>query len=306
MGSLLVAPKGRRIQARLKPMRIHCDGAALARAAIELGLAHLPSLRLEGGLERLKLEAFDTDLWIHADLPAEVEEPGAVLLPAAMFSAVGSHLGHGITTLSCDGQRLVVQAGDVRVELPAFRDEPRPTIPIPSVEFHQMRLWGSSLAKACRVLFAVDNSHPVLEGIPATCRLRPQIGLRPEVAKIMVDPTGVPPLTTTAGGATAPPVVFVGIHRGTQQFALRAADAVAIAATRSSAVDRTADGSFSREATGCELLDCGSYGDPVSNAEAMAFRRAAAKFGLGRSLYDKTTRSASARPVQGYPSPTRS
>ena len=69
---------------------------------------------------------------------------------------------------------------------------------------------------------------------------------------------------------------------------------------------RTADGSISREATGCELLDCGSYGDPVSNAEAMAFRRAAAKFGLGRSLYDKATRSASARPVQGYPSPTRS
>jgi hypothetical protein len=46
----------------------------------------------------------------------------------------------------------------------------------------------------------------------------------------MVTPTGVPPLTTTAGGATAPPVVFVGIHRGTQQFALRAADANALRA----------------------------------------------------------------------------
>ena len=61
----------------------------------------------------------------------------------------------------------------------------------------------------------------------------------------------------------------------------------------------TADGSISREATGCELLDCDSYGDPVSNAEAMVFRRAAAKFGLGRSLYDKANRLSSVSPVQG-------
>ncbi len=47
------------------------------------------------------------------------------------------------------------------------------------------------------------------------------------------------------------------------------------------------EGSFSREATGQEKLDCGSYGDPSSNAESMAFRRAAAKFGLGLHLYEK-------------------
>lgn len=164
------------------------------------------------------------------------------------------------------------------------------------------------------VLFAVDNSRPALEGIPATCRLRPQIGLRPEGAKVIVGPTGVPPFTTTAGGATAPPVVFVGIHRGTQRghSSLRYAPLTRmhsvplsrprqrrVAATRSSAVDRTADGSISREATGCELLDCDNYGDPVSNAEAMVFRRAAAKFGLGRSLYDKANRLSSVSPVQG-------
>jgi hypothetical protein len=47
------------------------------------------------------------------------------------------------------------------------------------------------------------------------------------------------------------------------------------------------EGDFVRTATGQELLDCGSYGDPSSNAESMAFRRAAAKFGLGLELYDK-------------------
>lgn len=48
-----------------------------------------------------------------------------------------------------------------------------------------------------------------------------------------------------------------------------------------------AEGEFSREATGTELLNCSSYGDPTSNAESMAFRRAAARFGLGLSLYSK-------------------
>lgn len=48
-----------------------------------------------------------------------------------------------------------------------------------------------------------------------------------------------------------------------------------------------AEGAFSREATGTELLNCSSYGDPTSNAESMAFRRAAARFGLGLGLYQK-------------------
>ena len=45
------------------------------------------------------------------------------------------------------------------------------------------------------------------------------------------------------------------------------------------------EGAFSREATGTELLNCSSYGDPTSNSESMAFRRAAARFGLGLHLY---------------------
>lgn len=77
----------------------------------------------------------------------------------------------------------------------------------------------------------------------------------------------------------------------------------------------TAEGNIYREATGTELLkdekevwigekpnrqklkdDLGrpvtesrelAYGDPSSNAESMAFRRAAARFGLGLYLYEK-------------------
>ncbi|MFN0118873.1 MAG: Rad52/Rad22 family DNA repair protein [Blastocatellia bacterium] len=48
-----------------------------------------------------------------------------------------------------------------------------------------------------------------------------------------------------------------------------------------------AEGVIWREATGIEPLTVIGYGDPASNAESMALRRAAAKFGLGLYLYDK-------------------
>jgi hypothetical protein len=47
------------------------------------------------------------------------------------------------------------------------------------------------------------------------------------------------------------------------------------------------EGIVTREATGCEDVNAKGYGDAVSNAEAMALKRAASKFGLGLYLYSK-------------------
>jgi hypothetical protein len=47
------------------------------------------------------------------------------------------------------------------------------------------------------------------------------------------------------------------------------------------------EGIIYREATGQEDETLETYGDSSSNAESMALRRAAAKFGLGLSLYDQ-------------------
>lgn len=44
---------------------------------------------------------------------------------------------------------------------------------------------------------------------------------------------------------------------------------------------------LTKSATGNEADVIMSYGDPVSNAEAMCLRRAAAKFGIGRELWEK-------------------
>lgn len=49
----------------------------------------------------------------------------------------------------------------------------------------------------------------------------------------------------------------------------------------------TKDGVITRQATGVEDDDKSGYGDPASNAESMALRRAAAKFGLALYLYEK-------------------
>jgi hypothetical protein len=48
-----------------------------------------------------------------------------------------------------------------------------------------------------------------------------------------------------------------------------------------------AEGVITREATGCEEIDARGYGDACSNAEAMALKRAASKFGLALHLYQK-------------------
>jgi hypothetical protein len=47
------------------------------------------------------------------------------------------------------------------------------------------------------------------------------------------------------------------------------------------------EGVVSREATGTEDEELKGYGDPSSNAEAMALKRTASKFGLGLYLYQK-------------------
>ena len=49
----------------------------------------------------------------------------------------------------------------------------------------------------------------------------------------------------------------------------------------------TLEGVVHREQTGFEELVLGTFGDPHSNAMSMAFRRAAAMFGLARYLYSK-------------------
>jgi len=48
------------------------------------------------------------------------------------------------------------------------------------------------------------------------------------------------------------------------------------------------EGIISREATGTEAEELRGFGDPSSNAEAMALKRAAAKFGVG--LYQPEVR----------------
>jgi hypothetical protein len=49
----------------------------------------------------------------------------------------------------------------------------------------------------------------------------------------------------------------------------------------------TVEGTFRRQGTGREEPTVnGGYGDVQSNAESMAFRRAAAKWGLGLDLYE--------------------
>jgi hypothetical protein len=67
------------------------------------------------------------------------------------------------------------------------------------------------------------------------------------------------------------------------------------------------EGVVTREATGYEPMDSKGYGDPLSNAESMAFRRALAKHGLALDLYERdksTAYAATASSGVSAPAPT--
>lgn len=67
------------------------------------------------------------------------------------------------------------------------------------------------------------------------------------------------------------------------------------------------EGVVTREATGFEPMDGKGYGDPLSNAESMAFRRALAKHGLALDLYERDKSTAYTAPVSsGAPAPAAS
>ena len=50
---------------------------------------------------------------------------------------------------------------------------------------------------------------------------------------------------------------------------------------------KAAEGDFTRSATGNEFSEVEHFGDPYSNAEAQAFRRACGRFGLGLALWEQ-------------------
>ena len=67
-------------------------------------------------------------------------------------------------------------------------------------------------------------------------------------------------------------------------------------------VSITIDG-VTRSNVGLEPLDTSSYGDPASNSFAMAFKRAAALFGLARHLYHKDAPEGQETPGKATPVP---
>lgn len=58
------------------------------------------------------------------------------------------------------------------------------------------------------------------------------------------------------------------------------------------------EGLFARDAIGAKPQENSGYGDPYSNADSMAFRKACAKFGLNRASYEKEDKGDSSQPQQ--------
>lgn len=81
---------------------------------------------------------------------------------------------------------------------------------------------------------------------------------------------------------------YLDLYAPGWSYAVRAVSLVGSLVTAVASISiPCAEGLVTREATGCEDVNSKGYGDPVSNAEAMALKRAASKFGLALYLYSK-------------------
>jgi hypothetical protein len=162
----------------------------------------------------------------------------------------------------------------------------------------------------CKHIRAVEElmqlPKPMLQAVPDAPKFKPFARPISDILEDLARPIPQRLLATRKqGGATLTYIPWINVVRLLDYYAPGWEGSITHLHTTSDRIILTyritiyaQEGAFSREATGTEVLKevnpkTGeirelAYGDPSSNSEGMAFRRAAAKFGLALHLYDKS------------------
>jgi DNA polymerase-3 subunit beta len=118
---------------------------------------------------RLKLAATNLEIAISTWVGAEVQEEGAITVPARLLSEFVGSLPHETLSIGTDAQGSAVEVKCARVEAKINGSDPQEFPPIPSVtEGISTKIEAASLRAAIhQVVFsaAVDDSRPVLTGV---------------------------------------------------------------------------------------------------------------------------------------------
>ncbi|NYI95905.1 DNA polymerase-3 subunit beta [Streptomonospora nanhaiensis] len=186
-------------------MKLTVDSRALA-AELAWAVKFLPArpavpvlagVRLDATDGLLRVTVFDYDTCARAEVPADIEEEGAVLAPGRVLAAAAGHLPDGPALLEAEGPALGLSCGSARFRLLTLplEDYPHtPAVPEPLGEID-----GDALAEAVagtHVACSTDLTLPMFTGVLLTAegtRVRLQATDRYRLAEQALDWTPTRP-----------------------------------------------------------------------------------------------------------------
>ena len=154
-------------------MKFSCEKALLSAAvsvtsravAVKSSIAAMEGILLEAG-EQLKLTGYNLETGIQATVPAEVKEPGSLVLSARLFGEIIRKMPDDIVVFSSNGYMVNIKCGMSEFNILGTDAEEFPELP--SVEAQSHICIGQSTLRSMisQTLFAIsDNeSRPVHTG----------------------------------------------------------------------------------------------------------------------------------------------
>ncbi|MFW6193239.1 MAG: DNA polymerase III subunit beta [Gemmatimonadota bacterium] len=142
-------------------------GAVTATIPSKTTLPVLSNILVEAGDDRLELSGTDLDISVSLSVDAEVDEPGAITVPAKKLSDIARELEEAPVHLSADGDKILLECGNSRFKLFGLSEDEFPSFP--DVDFGESwRVPAAGLQKLIsRTAFAAstEESRPILNGV---------------------------------------------------------------------------------------------------------------------------------------------
>jgi DNA polymerase III subunit beta len=126
----------------------------------------LAGLLVEATSSGLSLSGFDYEVSARVDVPAEVEEPGTVLVSGRLLTDISKSLPDRPVTVAVEGAKVVVTCGNARFTLLTLPVEDYPALP--DMPTASGRVGGDVFAQAVgqvAVAAGRDDTLPVLTGV---------------------------------------------------------------------------------------------------------------------------------------------
>jgi len=142
-------------------------GAVTATIASKTTLPVLSNILLRAEQNRLQLSGTDLDISVSNALAAEVEEPGAVTIPAKKFAEIARELEEAPVHIETDGAEIRIECGRSRFKLFGLPEEEFPSFPEVDFSAGWSMPAGELQSLISHTAFAVssEESRPILNGV---------------------------------------------------------------------------------------------------------------------------------------------